>query len=96
MWHVWDLVADHSLSQLNAMIEDSSYEYQNSTFFAEQLTAFEVWLEFGGETKKPPEQLPIVLQVTSLLYKRAAVDTDGLPEEVNFKGYEIERWRKKG
>ena len=35
-------------------------------FFAEQLTAFEVWLEFGrgqrGEVKAP-EQLPVVLQV---------------------------------
>ncbi|GMH48477.1 hypothetical protein TL16_g00298 [Triparma laevis f. inornata] len=35
-------------------------------FFAEQLTAFEVWLEFGrgqrGEIKAP-EQLPVVLQV---------------------------------
>jgi len=36
---------------------------QHSTFFTEQLTAFEVWLEFGTEEKKPPEQLPIVLQV---------------------------------
>lgn len=65
MWHVWDLVADHCLSQLNAMIDDNSYEYQHSSFFAEQLTAFEVWLEFGAETKKPPEQLPIVLQVSA-------------------------------
>ncbi|KAJ1402475.1 WD40/YVTN repeat-like-containing domain superfamily [Sesbania bispinosa] len=32
------------------------------TFFTEQLTAFEVWLDHGSEHKKPPEQLPIVLQ----------------------------------
>lgn len=63
MWQVWDLAADHCLSQLNEMIDNSAYEYKHSTFFAEQLTAFEVWLEFGTETKKPPEQLPIVLQV---------------------------------
>jgi len=25
--------------------------------------AFEVWLDHGSEDKKPPEQLPIVLQV---------------------------------
>jgi regulator-associated protein of mTOR len=36
---------------------------QPSPFFTEQLTAFEVWLEHGSEKKKPPEQLPIVLQV---------------------------------
>lgn len=37
---------------------------QPSPFFTEQLTAFEVWLEHGSERKKPPEQLPIVLQVS--------------------------------
>jgi regulator-associated protein of mTOR len=37
--------------------------FQSSSFFADQLTAFEVWLEYGSENKKPPEQLPIVLQV---------------------------------
>jgi len=34
-----------------------------SSFFSEQLTAFEVWLERGDDSKDPPEQLPIVLQV---------------------------------
>jgi hypothetical protein len=34
-----------------------------STFFTEQLTAFEVWLDFASEAKGVPEQLPIVLQV---------------------------------
>ena len=28
-----------------------------------QLTAFELWLEHGSQDKRPPEQLPIVLQV---------------------------------
>lgn len=36
---------------------------QPSPFFTEQLTAFEIWLQHGSEKKKPPEQLPIVLQV---------------------------------
>jgi regulator-associated protein of mTOR len=40
---------------------------QPSPFFTEQLTAFEIWLEHGSEKKKPPEQLPIVLQVLSFL-----------------------------
>jgi regulator-associated protein of mTOR len=39
------------------------YSNQPSPFFTEQLTAFEVWLDHGSEDKKPPEQLPIVLQV---------------------------------
>ena len=37
--------------------------YAPSTFFEEQLTAFEVWLTQGSELRSPPEQLPIVLQV---------------------------------
>lgn len=36
---------------------------QHSPFFAEQLTAFQVWLTMGVENRNPPEQLPIVLQV---------------------------------
>jgi len=37
--------------------------FRPSTFFSEQLTAFEVWLDFGSEERGAPEQLPIVLQV---------------------------------
>ncbi|KAK4334475.1 Target of rapamycin complex 1 subunit KOG1 [Rhodotorula toruloides] len=38
--------------------------YIHSTFFAEQLTAFEIWLEQGTVAKRRhPEQLPVVLQV---------------------------------
>jgi len=63
MWAAWDLEADHCLSQLLDLVNDPDYEYKHSSFFTEQLTAFEVWLEFGTEHKKPPLQLPIVLQV---------------------------------
>ncbi|KAL2912002.1 Target of rapamycin complex 1 subunit kog1, partial [Polyrhizophydium stewartii] len=38
-------------------------EYKPSTFFTEQLTAFDVWLRKGVISRKPPQQLPIVLQV---------------------------------
>lgn len=41
---------------------------QSTPFFTEQLTAFEVWLDHGSERKKPPEQLPIVLQVAPLIF----------------------------
>lgn len=39
---------------------------------SEQLTAFELWLEHGGPDKRPPEQLPIVLQVRCRRCPRAA------------------------
>eukprot|EP01116_Phalansterium_solitarium_P015860 TRINITY_DN354_c0_g2_i1.p1 TRINITY_DN354_c0_g2~~TRINITY_DN354_c0_g2_i1.p1 ORF type:complete len:1471 (+),score=651.08 TRINITY_DN354_c0_g2_i1:184-4596(+) len=63
MWDAWDLAVDICLAQLPDMMADPSIDYRHSSFFSEQLTAFEVWLEFGAENKKPPEQLPIVLQV---------------------------------
>ena len=50
-----------------SMLEhEGEVEFQPSPFFNEQLTAFELWLEHGSSEKKPPEQLPIVLQVRSL------------------------------
>ncbi|KAI4374210.1 hypothetical protein MLD38_012227 [Melastoma candidum] len=63
MWDAWDMAAEICLSQLPSLVEDPSIEFQPSPFFTEQLTAFEVWLNHGSEHKKPPEQLPIVLQV---------------------------------
>ncbi len=46
---------------------DVNVEFQSSPFFSEQLTAFELWLQHGSKDKKPPEQLPIVLQVFLIL-----------------------------
>ncbi|CAM6060131.1 unnamed protein product [Sphagnum tenellum] len=63
MWHAWDMAAETCLSQLPMLLSDPNAEFQPSPFFTEQLTAFEVWLQHGSEKKKPPEQLPIVLQV---------------------------------
>ncbi|MFS7976676.1 putative transcription factor WD40-like family [Helianthus anomalus] len=63
MWDAWDMAAEICLSQLPTLLEDPNAEFQPSPFFTEQLTAFEVWLNHGSEHKKPPEQLPIVLQV---------------------------------
>ncbi|KAI1724258.1 target of rapamycin complex 1 subunit mip1 [Ditylenchus destructor] len=40
---------------------DSEYAY--SRFFIEQLQAFEVWLKFGSDKNRPPQQLPVLLQV---------------------------------
>ncbi|KAL6653350.1 hypothetical protein ACP70R_008928 [Stipagrostis hirtigluma subsp. patula] len=63
MWDAWDMAAEICLSKLPQLIADPNAEFQPSPFFTEQLTAFEVWLDHGSEDKKPPEQLPIVLQV---------------------------------
>ncbi|RKF75514.1 Target of rapamycin complex 1 subunit mip1 [Golovinomyces cichoracearum] len=69
LWASWDLAVEMALAQL-PMLEDKEsgvnpdYEFKNSTFFTEQLTAFEVYLtQGGGATRKAPEQLPIILQV---------------------------------
>ncbi|XP_077216977.1 regulatory-associated protein of TOR 1-like [Tasmannia lanceolata] len=63
MWDAWDMAAEICLSQLESLINEPNAKFQPSLFFTEQLTAFEVWLDHGSEHKKPPEQLPIVLQV---------------------------------
>ncbi|KAI8086100.1 raptor N-terminal caspase like domain-containing protein [Halteromyces radiatus] len=67
MWQAWDLAVDMCLFQLPALLAAENggtpYQYQPSNFFAEQLTAFEVWLSEGAVNPKIPEQLPIVLQV---------------------------------
>ncbi|KAJ3276836.1 hypothetical protein HDV01_002891 [Terramyces sp. JEL0728] len=64
MWEAWDLAADHYLAQLpNLLSNNSQVEYKLSTFFSDQLSAFEVWIKRGSISKEPPLQLPIVLQV---------------------------------
>ncbi|KAJ3021340.1 hypothetical protein HKX48_008735 [Thoreauomyces humboldtii] len=69
MWQSWDLAADCCVAQLPALLaaeaggDGPPVEYQNSAFFAEQLTAFDVWLSKSLTAENPPEQLPIVLQV---------------------------------
>ncbi|XP_077222936.1 regulatory-associated protein of TOR 1-like isoform X3 [Tasmannia lanceolata] len=63
MWDAWDMASEICLSQIQSLTVKPDAEFQPSPFFTEQLTAFEVWLDHGSEHKKPPEQLPIVLQV---------------------------------
>jgi hypothetical protein len=45
--------------------EVPEHEFQPSPFFAEQLCAFELWLDAGSQRRRPPEQLPIVLQASA-------------------------------
>lgn len=69
LWDSWDLAIEMVLSQLPKFREAKKvgegliYDYTHSDFFAEQLTAFEVYLGQGAIEQKEPEQLPIVLQV---------------------------------
>eukprot|EP00798_Chlamydomonas_sp_ICE-L_P020688 gene20688-27484_t len=63
MWQAWDMAAEMCLMQLPSILNDPTAEFQPSSFFSEQLTAFELWLAHGSKDKRPPEQLPIVLQV---------------------------------
>ncbi|KAI9689012.1 MAG: hypothetical protein M1822_000749 [Bathelium mastoideum] len=67
LWQSWDLAVEMILQQLPDLIANErreiEYEYVHSSFFSEQLTAFEVYLSQGAAEHKVPEQLPIVLQV---------------------------------
>ncbi|EIW73629.1 WD-repeat protein mip1 [Tremella mesenterica] len=89
LWHSWDLAVDECLAQLPHLLElEAAREsgqaptsapmhnpYIPSSFFAQHLQAFEIWLQHGGNVRsnitlqpqsshrQPPEQLPIVLQV---------------------------------
>ena len=68
MWKAWDLAVDMALAQLADIVDgEKRAAYESSSFFEEQLTAFEVWLRYGNEDRQPPEQLPIVLQVSGVM-----------------------------
>ncbi|OEU07733.1 WD40 repeat-like protein [Fragilariopsis cylindrus CCMP1102] len=69
LWLAWDLACETCLFNLiqDGILGDN--KDVSSPFFSEQLTAFEVWLEYAAIHKgnanhlQPPEQLPVVLQV---------------------------------
>ena len=67
LWQAWDFAIEMVLAQLPALVASEEggprYDYIHSTFFSEQLTAFEVYLAQGAPEQKAPDQLPIVLQV---------------------------------
>jgi len=63
LWRAWDLAVDICISRLPSLLRNPK-DFLPNPFFNDQLTAFEVWLEFASQkNRKPPEQLPIVLQV---------------------------------
>lgn len=76
MWRAWDMVVDLCLSQLVDVIEEKA-PFRTSTFFAEQLTAFEVWLDLDHSANQQPDHqlLPIILQVLlSPVHRLRALD----------------------
>ncbi|XP_070187994.1 regulatory-associated protein of mTOR-like isoform X2 [Littorina saxatilis] len=76
MWQAWDMALDLCLQQLP--LDENGENFTHCPFFAEQLTAFQVWLMYGFETRPPPEQLPIVLQVLlSQVHRLRALDLLG-------------------
>uniref|UniRef100_A0A452GKV6 Regulatory-associated protein of mTOR n=1 Tax=Gopherus agassizii TaxID=38772 RepID=A0A452GKV6_9SAUR len=67
-----------SIQPQNYIFELPAFFIGHSPFFAEQLTAFQVWLTMGVENRNPPEQLPIVLQVLlSQVHRLRALDLLG-------------------
>uniref|UniRef100_A0A0W0FX59 C2H2-type domain-containing protein n=1 Tax=Moniliophthora roreri TaxID=221103 RepID=A0A0W0FX59_MONRR len=70
LWATWDLALDACVRQLPDLLaaeqaptdrpKPPPYQYVPSRFFADQLTAFEVWISRGGSalTKRGPMSLP--------------------------------------
>eukprot|EP01105_Mastigella_eilhardi_P022041 TRINITY_DN5399_c0_g1_i1.p1 TRINITY_DN5399_c0_g1~~TRINITY_DN5399_c0_g1_i1.p1 ORF type:complete len:1313 (-),score=293.10 TRINITY_DN5399_c0_g1_i1:67-4005(-) len=77
LWDSWDLIADEFLAQLPKMLQQPiSTPKPPCSFFADQLTAFEVWLDSAaiGNSPRVAEQLPMLLQVLlSPLYRPKAL-----------------------
>ena len=64
LWEAFDLVTEAAICDDVARRDHAAPPPPPSPFFSDQLTAFEVWLRLGARgTQRPPEQLPILLQV---------------------------------
>ena len=57
------VLRDPQIADRNPTVNTNEARLTAIPFFADQLTAFEVWLQFSWNEGKPPEQLPVVLQV---------------------------------
>ncbi|KAK7200394.1 Raptor N-terminal CASPase like domain containing protein [Novymonas esmeraldas] len=74
MWELWEYTVDKCVSQLPRLLAATAEGapapiYEPSTFFDDQLTAFEVWVE-SGDMSEQPEQLPcVLLALTQVLYR---------------------------
>ncbi|KAJ5076192.1 regulatory-associated protein of mtor [Anaeramoeba ignava] len=62
LWKTWDFSVDFCISQLPLFMINPKYQFQQNTFFKDQLTAFEIWLNSGTKIKSGIIHLPIILQ----------------------------------
>ena len=72
LWQAWDMTLEAFINnnvavQKGTIMADprnnlSASMSSNLAFFTDQLTAFDLWLEFSLASSEPPEQLPVVLQ----------------------------------
>lgn len=63
LWDSWDAAVNQCLLQVTTLSPDSD-GLLFSDFFEQQLTAFELWLDYQrDDVENPPDQLPILLQV---------------------------------
>jgi regulator-associated protein of mTOR len=69
MWQAWDVAMESILAQLPDMANDQHYRYKPASFFVDQLTSFEIWIEYGTEGE-PPHQLPCIIQGMSSPHHR--------------------------
>lgn len=74
MWDAWEVAFESIVSQLPSILNsdmtvNTMYTYKPTTFFADQLTAFEVWVE-AGDPSELPEQLPCVILALTQISQR--------------------------
>jgi len=71
LWQSWDMTLEAFINcniatQKGSIMVDArnnlSAMQSNLTFFTDQLTAFDLWLDFSTASSEPPEHLPVVLQ----------------------------------
>jgi regulator-associated protein of mTOR len=63
LWQSWDLALDMCISQLPHIVNNDHRDFVSCGFFTEQIEIFDVWLRYNVNSHRPPEQLPVVLQV---------------------------------
>lgn len=66
LWQSWDLALDMCISQLPNILNSNNgvqRDFISCGFFTEQIEIFDVWLRYNVNSHRPPEQLPVVLQV---------------------------------
>ncbi len=64
LWLSWDLALDMCISQLpHVLNEKNPKEFVSCRFFSEEIEIFDVWLKYNVNSRSPPEQLPVILQV---------------------------------